>query len=278
MPTVSMMITDQSAIIGGHRLFYQAGGDAGLSGRQVKPVILIHGIGASSQIWTRNLDPLAQNYRVYALDMIGFGRSEKPRPAYTVADHVNCLHNFMDHLQIEKASLMGHSMGGLIALDFCLAHPEKVDKLILVDSVALINSKPSSAERLICTPLLGELFLIFRSKLILKKFMAKEFYCRPELVTDEMLESPMQADRAAILELTRTVPRTNRRDAIKGIKTPTLILWGDQDQAIPRAHARLLQQLIAKSQYQIFKGAGHHPEIEAAEKFNQEAIRFLEEG
>lgn len=271
MSTVSMMMTEQSAMIGGHRLFYRTGGDG-------KPVALIHGIGASSQIWTRNLGPLAQNYQVYAPDLIGFGRSEKSKPPYTVADHVNCLRNFMGHLQIEKISLIGHSIGGLIAMDFCLAHPEMVDRLILVDSVALRNSRPSLLERLICLPVLGELFVTFRSKLVLKKFMAKEFYYRPEFVTDEMLDPLMQADRAAVLELTRTVHRTNSREAIKGIKTPTLIFWGDQDQAIPRAHALLLQQLIPKSQYRIFKEAGHHPQIEAAEEFNQEVVRFLAGG
>ena len=268
MPTVPLVMTEQSAVIGSHRLFYRTGGDG-------KPVILIHGIGASSQIWARNLDPLARNYQVYALDMIGFGRSERSRPAYTVADHVNCLRDFMSHLKIEKTSLIGHSMGGLIALDFCLAYPEMVDKLILADSVALVNSKKSLTERLICTPMLGELSVIFRSKLILKTFMAKEFYYHPERVTDEMLDSPMQADRAAVLKLTRTIPRTNRREAIKGIKTPTLILWGDQDRVLPRAHALILQQLIPKSQCRIFKEAGHHPQIEAAEEFNQEVSRFL---
>jgi len=263
-----MVIADQSVVIGNHRLFYRTGGEG-------RPVVLIHGIGASSQIWMRNLGALTQNYRIYAPDLIGFGQSEKPRPVYSVADHVNCLRSFMGHLQIEKTSLIGHSMGGLIALDFCLAHPERVDKLILVDSVALLNSRPSFTERLICLTVLGELFVIFRPKLVLKKFMAKEFYYHPGSVTDEMLIPLMQADRAAVLALTRTVHHTNRREAIKGIKTPTLILWGDQDQAIPRAHALLLQQLIPKSQYWIFKEAGHHPQIEASEEFNQEVARFL---
>jgi 4,5:9,10-diseco-3-hydroxy-5,9,17-trioxoandrosta-1(10),2-diene-4-oate hydrolase len=271
MSTVLTEITDQTAVIGGHRLFYRTAGEG-------KPVVLIHGIGSSSQIWARNLDPLSQNHRVYALDMIGFGRSEKPKPAYGIADHVNCLRNFMNHLQIEKASLVGHSTGGLIALDFCLAHPEMVDRLILVDSIALRNSNPSFTERLICFPLLGELFVLFRSKLILKKFVTKEFYYHPEFVRDEMLNPLMQADRAAVLKLTRTISRTDRREAVKGIKTPTLILWGDQDRAIPRAHALLLQQIIPKSQYRILKEAGHHPQIEASEEFNQEVARFLAGG
>ena len=271
MSTVSMTISEQSAVIGGHRLFYRTGGDG-------KPVVLIHGVGASSQIWMRNLAPLARNHRVYAPDLIGFGRSEKSKPPYTVADHVDCLYNLICHLQIEKTSLIGHSIGGLIAVDFCLAHPEMVDKLILVDSIALPNSKPSLIERMICLPVLGELVVAFRSKLILKNFIAKKFYHRPRSVTDEMLAPMMQADRAAILELTRTVPHTNRREAMKGIKIPTLILWGDQDQVIPRSHALLLQQLIPKSQHRIFKEAGHHPQIEAAEEFNQEVVRFLAGG
>src|SRR4029077_19014898 len=226
----------------------------------------------------QNIDFLAQNYRVYALDLIGFGQSEKPRPAYGVSDHVNCLSGFMSHLKIEKASLIGHSMGGLISLDFCLAHPEMVDRLILVDSVALRNANPSFTEQLIDLRPLGELFVLFRSKRILKKFVTKEFYVRPEFVKDEMLNPLMQADRAAVLKLTRTISRTDRREAVKGIKTPTLILWGDQDRAIPRAHALLLQQIIPKSQFRILKEAGHHPQIEASEEFNQLVAKFLEGG
>jgi pimeloyl-ACP methyl ester carboxylesterase len=269
MSTVLTRTADQSAVIGGHRLFYRVAGEG-------KPVILIHGIGSSSQIWARNIDPLAKNYRVFALDMIGFGQSEKPKPAYGIADHVNCLHNFMNYLHIEKTSLVGHSIGGLIALDFCLAHPEMVDRLILVDSVVLRNSNPSFTERLICQSALGELFVLFRSKLILKKFVTKEFYYRPELVRDEMLDPLMQADRAAVLKLTRTISRTDRREAVKGIRTPTLIIWGDEDHAIPRAHALLLQQIIPKSRCRILKEAGHHPQIEASEEFNQEVVKFLE--
>ena len=181
----------------------------------------------------------------------------------------------MGQLKIEKASLVGHSMGGLIALDFCLTHPEMVERLILVDSVALPNANPSFTEHLIGLSVLGELFVLFRSKLILKKFVTKEFYYRPEFVKDEMLDPLMQADRAAVLKLTRSVSRIDRREAAKGIKTPTLIIWGDHDRAIPRAHALLLQQIIPKSRYRILKEAGHHPQIEASEEFNQETAMFL---
>jgi pimeloyl-ACP methyl ester carboxylesterase len=226
----------------------------------------------------RNIDFLAQNHRVYTLDMIGFGRSEKPRPAYGVVDHVQSLLGFMNGLKIEKASLMGHSMGGLIALDFCLAHPEKMEKLILVDSVGLRNANPSLTQRLIGLSVLGELFVLFRSKLILKKFVTKEFYYRPEFVRDEMLDPMMQADRAAVLKLTRSISQTDRREAVKGIKTPTLIIWGEHDRAIPRAHAPLLQQIIPQSRYRILKEAGHHPQIEASEEFNREVVKFLAGG
>ena len=81
-------------------------------------------------------------------------------------------------------------------MDFCLTHPEMVERLILVDSVALPNANPSFTEYLIGLSVLGELFVLFRSKLILKKFVTKEFYYRPEFVKDEMLDPLMQADRA----------------------------------------------------------------------------------
>ena len=97
-------------------------------------VVLLHGLGGSSPNWAFNTDVLAQKFRVIVPDQIGFGRSDKPFTNYRVATYVDFLDGFLKELKIERAALVGNSMGGWIAAAYTLAHPEKVERLVLVDA------------------------------------------------------------------------------------------------------------------------------------------------
>lgn len=100
-------------------------------------VILLHGLGAVKEIWMLNFDALASKYHVYAIDQIGFGHSDKPLLDYKIATFVDFLHEFMQTQNIGKATLVGNSLGGWIALDFAAQYPSMVDKLVLVDSAGM---------------------------------------------------------------------------------------------------------------------------------------------
>jgi len=106
-------------------------------GDQGAPVILIHGLGVSADIWMHNIEALAQRYRVYVPDVIGFGKTDKPDTEYTAALFATFINDFMSALNIEKPTLIGNSLGGGIALQYTLLYPDKVDKLVLVDSAGL---------------------------------------------------------------------------------------------------------------------------------------------
>lgn len=102
-----------------------------------KPIILLHGGGSSIEIWSFNIGLIAQYYRVYAFDMVGTGKSDKPSASYSLDYQTEFLQKFMNELDIDRATLIGNSMGGSIALKLALKSPERVDKLVLVSSFGL---------------------------------------------------------------------------------------------------------------------------------------------
>src|SRR5207247_2437827 len=107
-------------------------------------VILLHGLGGDASNWAQTIGPLAEKYRVIAPDQIGFGRSDKPFLSYRVGTLVDFLEGFYKEIKIERASLVGNSLGGWTAAAFTLAHPEKVDRLVLVDSAGFALPKVGS--------------------------------------------------------------------------------------------------------------------------------------
>jgi len=121
---------EKTAVIHGQNIRYFEAG-------QGPAVILLHGLGAVKEVWLGNLGALAAKYHVYAIDQIGFGHSDKPLLDYRIGTWVDFLQAFMQSQNIAKATVVGNSLGGWIALDFTLQHPEMVDKLVLVDAAGL---------------------------------------------------------------------------------------------------------------------------------------------
>ena len=117
----------QTVMVKDHKIVYYEAGQGNV-------VILIHGLGADSHHWAANIGPLSSGFHVIALDQIGYGKSDKPVMRYTVGNFAEYLHGFMEALNIPKASLVGNSLGGWVALDFTIRHPDMVDKLVLVDA------------------------------------------------------------------------------------------------------------------------------------------------
>ena len=116
---------------------------------QGSPLVLVHGFGDSVSTWSRVIGPLAEHHRVVALDVLGAGRTDKPKEAMPFSRLARFVHDFMDALEIERANVLGQSMGGAIVLDLAIQWPEKVDKLVLVDSAGL--GREMSIDLRVCT-------------------------------------------------------------------------------------------------------------------------------
>ena len=156
-PECSAVAARQTVVVRGHKIAYYEAGKG-------SPVILIHGLGADSRHWAANIDPLSQNFRVIAIDMIGYGQSDKPVIRYTAANFADYLRGFMQALKIPKSSLVGNSLGGWVSLDLAIRHPQMVDKLVLVDSAGLPPDRGfENAGRRTEEPHASQYPLVFRS-------------------------------------------------------------------------------------------------------------------
>jgi pimeloyl-ACP methyl ester carboxylesterase len=249
------------------------------------PVILVHGIGEFLEVWWQNIKPLSEHYRVYAMDLVGHGLSDKPAVDYSLAFATEVASGFAQALGIERASLIGHSIGGVIAMTMAINFPEEVDKLVLVDSGGLTD-EVSLLYRLCCLPLLGELLVMPTVKAGLRHGMKRAFY-NPDRVTDEMVDKDYQflkmaGAKRAILSIIRNGislrgpnSGTVMVDKLHLIKLPTLLIHGAQDKVVPVKYARDACNLIPNARLKVIEECGHCPYIEKASEFNEAVIAFL---
>lgn len=238
-------------------------------------VILLHGLGGSSQGWQFNIAPLAEKFHVIAPDQIGFGKSDKPLVNYRIRTYVDFLDQFCKQLKIERATLVGNSMGGWIVAAFTAAFPERVDKLVLVDAAGYTPPKTLDTRTFYgLNPTTRE---------GMKLLAAKVFYNKAFL-TDAAIDQAIAARLAAgdgytINSITESIIRGE--DFLDGtvntIKRPTLIVWGREDGLTPVSDAQRFNKDIAGSKLVVFDQCGHVPNIEKAGEFNAALLKFLTE-
>lgn len=206
------------------------------------PVILIHGGHNDWREWQINLPFLAQWFCVYALDLPGFGLSDSPGPL-SFSWMASFLNNFMRTLEIAGAHIIGHSLGGMLAIKFALDFPEMVKRVVLVDSAGLGEVSP--AGQVLLTTIKG-----------IKKVFGK----------NKEPEYKASSKQDWIL--------VNR---LKELRQPVMIAWGGWDLYLPISQARSAQSLIPNCQLYAFRRCRHAPHRENPERFNNLVFQFLEE-
>lgn len=240
-------------------------------------VILIHGLGADYTNWAPTVPALASKFHVYAIDQIGFGKSDKPMINYRVATLVEFLNEFCNRLGITKASLVGNSLGGWTSAAFALVYPEKVDRLVLVDAAGLSPRRTGGA------PITREALLALNPSTPagLKLTMNLIFHNK-QMLTDQFIKQAFAAklaknDGYTINMFIESVLRGE--DFVDGklgaIKAPTLIVWGREDLLTPLAIGKAFAEDISGSQLFVIDNCGHVPQIECAAVFNQAVGKFL---
>jgi pimeloyl-ACP methyl ester carboxylesterase len=248
-------------------------------------IILLHGGNGSIEFWLYNLPTLAAHHRVYAFDMVGSGKSDYPDRSYSLADQADFLCGFMSALKIEKATLIGNSMGGGVALEFTKLYPDRVDKLVLVDSMGF-GKEISLGIRLITLP--AVVSLLRPGRWMIPAMLRSNFYDGKQL-PPEWLEFryPIFAIPKRNLVILRigqsnfnlagVLPQVYRPilDSLPNISQPTLIIWGEDDRIIPAKHAYIAAAGIPNSQLHIFPNCGHHPYLEYPAKFDRLVLDFM---
>lgn len=238
-------------------------------------VILLHGLGGSSQAWQLNIGALAQQYHVIVPDQIGFGKSDKPLVNYRIRTYVDFLDQFCKQLKIERASLVGNSMGGWIAALFTAAYPDRVDKLVLADAGGYAVPKGFDTRQFYgLNPTTREGMSVLVKKVFYNKFF------HTDAAIDQAIAARLAAgDGYTINSITESIIRGEDLldEPVKTIKRPTLIVWGREDGLIPLSDGERMNKDIPGSKLIVFDQCGHVPNIEKAMEFNAAVIKFLGE-
>jgi len=266
--------------VSGHRIRFVEKGKG-------SPIILIHGLGASLEWWQFNIDKLSEGYRVIALDFLGFGLSSRPSTAFSLNLASEFMRSFLDVLELPRASLVGNSLGGLIALYTASRMPDRVDKLVLVDNAGL-GQKLSILLRLGSVYPVGELALSLRNRLTVRIFLSRLVYdskkLPPHLIDCvlRMFSLPQSAD--VCLQVLRIGVNlkgikkeiwSSLQKAASSLGHETLIIWGAEDRITPLSQAHVGKGLIRNSRLHVIESCGHIPQMECPEDFNQAMLDFL---
>ncbi len=248
------------------------------------PVVLIHGFGASAHSWRKVIPRLAERYRVIALDLLGFGLTDRPSGAdrYTRASQVNLIRGVLDELNVERAHMVGHSYGGGIVMAFVAEHPDRVRSMVLVDSTP--PEYPQNRRKLFAAVRpLNWLFVrgIALRPAFVRRVMERSFH-DDALVTDKLLES--YRDRLRVEGAVRayrglTAPNRDDRQAppvrIEDLDVPALVVWGSEDALVAPEKAEEQARLLPQYQWATIPETGHAPMEEDPEAFVETLMPFL---
>jgi len=267
LPQTAVQPADKEVMVFGVRINYLEAGTG-------PTIILLHGLGANSQVWAPNIAPLAAKFRVIVPDQVGFGKSDKPLINYRLRTYVDFLDQFCKELGIQRASLVGNSMGGWIAAAYTLAFPEKVDRLVLEDAAGY--SPPRNFD----TRILFSLNPSTREGM--KSLTQRVFYNKAfssDAVIDQVLAQRMTAgDGYTIKSMIESIIRGEDflDNRVQAIRKPTLIIWGRQDGLTPLADGERFKREIPNSRLIVMEQCGHVPNVEKAAEFNAAVLRFLQ--
>lgn len=238
-------------------------------------VILLHGLGGDVSNWAQTTGPLSKKYRVIVPDQVGFGKSDKPLINYRVATLVDFLDGFYKQVGITRASLVGNSLGGWTVAAFALAHPEKVDRLVLVDAAGfaitgdidprIVNGlNPSTRDAI--KQVMGLVFYnkqLFASDAAVDAFFTRRMTAGDGYTIQRFIDSIVHGED--VLD-----------NKLAAIKHPTLIVWGKEDGLTPLATlGERFKKEIVGSELFVIEKCGHVPQLEKPAEFNAALMKFL---
>lgn len=271
---------------------YARGKFAELNGRSThyvvrgagEPLILIHGFNMDVNTWIENIDALAENNKVYGIDLWGQGFSTRDSidPGYEL--YVEQLLSFMDAFDIQKATLVGHSMGGGTIITFAVQYPERVERLILVDSTGIPNPLPLRS-KFFTLPGVGEFLLSINNNYFRRKNLRDIWFYEKDRITDEVFDDITQFQKIEgsseiLLEILRKDFFHTLGDEIKQLsqlEIPTLIIWGRHDTSIPVKVGKEMHRRLVGSRYEVIENGGHMPNFDNPEQFNRIVREYLAE-
>jgi len=235
-------------------------------------ILFIHGLGSAADRWLNIPDTLSEDFHTIALDLPGFGKSDKPTINYTIENFRKTIIHFIDSLKINKTSIVGHSLGGYIAAEVAI-QSNQVESLILIDSSGMLKEP---------TPLLEEYLKVAMNPTKDKvRKVLEQMVADPKRVPAKLVETFISrinlpnAKYAFKSTLENSANTQIGLDRLKLIEIPTLILWGIQDKVIPIQHSKIFKEAIKNSKIEIIQDAGHTPFAEKPDQVSEILYNFL---
>ncbi len=274
-----------------------------MHGGRGTPVVFIHGLGSSGYMeWRHTLEATAVRHRVFAPDLPGYGRTDKPRTRYTIPYFARFVRRYMEDRRLRSAALVGASLGGRVALEVAFEDPRLVEKLVLVNTLGLGRPKVRMAQMaygLVTIPRLGEAVMRFTRDALrwappamVRRVAARYSGARTDLrrtIDEDYLDDLREMYRqdefhraylSTVRELVNPGALAGGHHDVSGrlneLNIPVQLIWGADDPLFPLAHAARAHSLIEHSRLAVIEGAGHTPQAERPEEFNLVLHRFLD--
>lgn len=261
------------------RVFYKTAGPSS----SAPPLVFIHGVGAGASgfMWRKNFDDLANDFRVFALDLLGFGLSDKPPTTPYSADlYVELIADFIHEVSGFPANVVASSVGAAYAIRVADEHPELIRAMVLnaPTGVDKLNNRPGMAGAafygLLQSPVLGTSFYnVMASERSIRDYAGKHLFYDPRRVTDRLVAnlyatSHQQGAQHAIAAFLSGYLNTDTRAAFSGLSQNVTLVWGKQDATTPLEHGLALLRLNPRARFEVFDHCRMMPEQEHPEKFN----------
>jgi pimeloyl-ACP methyl ester carboxylesterase len=268
----------------GHRVRYRIGGEG-------PAIVLIHGITGSSATWDQVLPQLACDFTVVAPDLLGHGDSAKPRGDYSLGAYASGIRDLLIALEVDRATFVGHSLGGGVAMQLAYQFPERLERLVLVSSGGL-GKEVHLMLRLVALP---------AAEYVLPLLVSEPLRNAGEAVAGVMARLGLRAGhdveeiatgfaslgdvgaRQAFVHTARSIidiegQRVSARDRLYlASEVPTLFMWGERDPIIPAKHGRAAQREIPGSRLELFPDTGHFPYKADPQRFVEALSEFVDE-
>ena len=275
-PTPTAVAKDVTVL--GFRLHYLEAGHGA-------PVVLLHGLGGDGSRWGPNIAPLARDFHVFALDQIGFGQSDKPLANYHTGMLAEFLVDFLKAANVGRASLVGNSMGASVALYTAVHYPQMVDRIVLADGGGYRRAGGAGGAGRAGEAAAAEAARRRQLQNSVTREETREFFKilfhDKSLVTDRMVDDQFAMRLRSAFTITKMQEAGERglgaltEAEVRGVKAPTLVVWGRYDELADPAGADRLEQAIAGAKKIIVDDCGHMPQLEKADEFNRLVRDFL---
>lgn len=246
--------------IDGKKINYEKTGEG-------KPVVLLHGWLANLETMKPIANALNENFAVYNIDIIGFGKSELPDAPYNTNDYGDFLQKLLTKLKLENPILIGHSNGGRMIINSVGRNLVKPSKIVLIDSAGIKpKRKPDYYLKIYTYKLCKKAVNILPNsekirENLLKKFSSEDYKNSPEVLRKTM----------------SNIVNEDQRELLKNIKAPTLLIWGENDTATPITDAKIMEKLIPDAGLVTYKNSGHYSYLENINNVSLVLKEFLKQ-